>query len=172
MYLRFSIQNKVLFLGITKALVTCFKGFMKSYKTASSFVKLVNPYLEDIAACRVDYCQTKSIPATNWVSDNFIALARIFPWFYGMYCINFQPDKDTRSYQEKRTLMQQLINSYSVMISALMTRTPDDHDKDFVQGRVKVIEQQIKVFLTACSRFGKACGDEFWEKRGNFYSLL
>ena len=63
--------------------------------------------------------------------------------------------------------MQQLINSYSVMISALMTRTPND-----LEGRVKVIEQQIKVFLTACSRFGKACGADFWEKRGNFYSLL
>ena len=163
----------MLFLGVTKAVLKCMNRFMKSYGHGAAFEALINPLLEDLAGFHVDYCQTKTLPDSNWISDNCIALARIFPWVYGIYCINSKPSDDKKQeFQAEITIIQQLINSYYVMISALMYRAPEDEDRVSFERRVEIIDQKIKVFLSLCSRLSGKIDDQFWEKRGNFYSLL
>lgn len=147
---------------------------MKTYGHGASFEALLNPLLEDIAGFRVDYCQLRNIPDANWISDSYLAFARILPWVYGIYCLNFKPprDKEEEFTQELR-LMQQLINAYYVMISALMHRPEDTNEShESFQRRVGIIEQKVKVFLTICSLLSEKIDDDFWQQRGNFYSLL
>lgn len=92
-------------------------------------------------------------------------MARLLPWVFGMFCINFRPKNDEKveEFEKSVLLMQQLLNAFSVMISALMTRKKVDYT---------ILDKKIKIFLTTCSKFGVDVGDEFWQHKGNFYSLL
>ena len=77
----------VLFLGITKALMSTLSCFMKHYGHGATFENFINPFLQDIASFRLEYCVMKKIPDTLWVSENYVGMARIFPWAFGLYCI-------------------------------------------------------------------------------------
>lgn len=159
----------VIFLGITKALVACFASFITGYSDLTAFHDDINPFLQDIASFRLDYCMMKTLPNTLWVSENYLALARILPWVCGYYCSNFKPKETSRAHcsqQWKRQVdaFQQLFNAYSVMVSALMSRDEPNYE---------VLDQQIKIFLSTCARMdGVISGSSFWAEKGNFYSLL
>ena len=159
----------LIFLGITKALIACFEEFMKGYGHKTNFEQFINAHLNDIAAFRLDYCAMKKIPTTQWVSENYLALARIFPWVYGLYCINYEVKDGSRVhfpelFKQQVKLMQQLLNAYHSALSALMTR---ESTIDF-----DLLEKRIKIFLTMCRKFGVAIEDNFWASKANFYSLL
>ena len=160
----------VIFLGVTKALVACFASFITGYSDLTAFHDDINPFLEDIASFRLDYCVMKTLPNTLWVSENYIALARILPWVFGYYCANFKPKQSSNAHcsqqwQIQVDAFQQLFNAYSVMVSTLMSRDKPDYD---------ILDQQIKIFLTTCTRLDAVLtGDtSFWAEKGNFYSLL
>ena len=162
----------VLFLGITKALMSTLFCFMKHYGHGATFENFINPFLKDIASFRVDYCVLKKIPNTLWVSENYIGMARIFPWAFGLYCLNFKPTADSivhdqTIFDDEVLLMKRLINSFSVMIANLMSRNPNYEEKER-----DVLDKQIKIFLTTCSNFCSKFGGPSWETKGNFYSLL
>ena len=160
----------MIFLGITKALVACFATFITSYTDLTAFYKDINPFLVDIASFRLDYCMLKTLPDTLWVSENYVGLTRIFPWVFGYYCAEFKPKESSKAHchqtwQGQVDAIQQLINSYSVMVSALMSRNEPDFD---------ILDQQIKIFLTTCDKLVSVLPEakSFWAEKGNFYSLL
>jgi len=102
-------------LGITKALVAAFSTFITSYKDLSTFNNKINPFFEDIASFWLDYCMTKTLPDTLWVSENYIALTRLLPWVFGYYCANFKPKESSSSnchqtWEIQVKAMDQLIN--------------------------------------------------------------
>ena len=59
--------------------------------------------------------------------------------------------------------MEQLINSYNIMVSVLMSREKTDFE---------LLKQAIKIFLTTCDKFAKETAGAFWKKKANFYCLL
>ena len=99
----------------------------------------------------------KKTPDTLWVSENYLAMARIFPWAYGLYCLNFRPSAesmvhDATTFRDEVLLMEQLINTFSVMVANLMSR-----DTNYANKERDILEKQIKIFLTTCSNFSTKC---------------
>ena len=162
----------MIFLGITKALMSTLRCFMKRYGHGTDFENFINPFILDIASFRLDYCVLKKTPDTLWVSENYLAMARIFPWAYGLYCLNFRPSTesmvhDETTFRDEVLLMEQLINTFSVMVANLMSR-----DTNYANKERNILEKQIKIFLTTCSNFSTQCDGPTWETKGNFYTLL
>ena len=98
------------------------RGFMTHYGHNISFKNSINPFILDIAIFCLDYCIMKKIQDTLRVSENYLAMDWIFPWAYGLYCINFRPSADSTKQDgqvlnEKVILIKQLINSFSVMVA-------------------------------------------------------
>ena len=82
------------------------------------------------------------------------------------YFLNF----NVSSEDEHRVHWERLINALYVMMAMLMTKDRVDTEN---------LDKHIKIFLTCCARVGDMMreGDDsgappFWEKKGNFYSLL
>ena len=100
---------------------------------------------------------------TQWLSENCLAFARVFPFIIGLYCLNFKPnessDKATAWMADALALLR-LANAFYVMISALMSL--DEHPD------IQMLDRKIRIFLTCCDKFGKQLGINFWENKGNF----
>ena len=75
----------LLFLGVIKATVKRVEDWMKSKGKYERFIKFVCGMLEAVQSLGIQWC--KALPYTTgnfggWVSENYLALARVLPWFY------------------------------------------------------------------------------------------
>lgn len=110
----------------------------------------------------------KPLPDTLWVSENYIGLARVLPWVYGNYTLNFKPSANStvsipEEWSKQARAMERLMNAFNAMVSVLMSRD---------EVNIDLVEQRIKVFLTTCNQFGIDTQMTFIDGKGNFYSLL
>ena len=145
---------------------------MNHYGHGAGFEDFINPFITSIGLFRLDYCVMAKMPDTLWVSENYLAIARIFPWVYGLYSLNFKPSDnskvhDSNVFSDEITLMKQIINSFSVMVANLMSR-----DMTYAEEERDKLDKQIKIFLTTCRNFSEKFGGPSWQTKGNFYSLL
>ena len=125
-----------------------------------------NPFLLDIQAMRLDWCRVKPLPNTQWLAEDEMGLARLFPFVYGQFFLNMDLGN---SFTSPKTLkaLEQLVHSFHVMVCGIMSpRKTSSH----------VIDAHVKVFLSCCNRFEASYrGAEkapFWSTKGNFVSLL
>ena len=156
----------MLFLGIVGSILEIFASFLVKNKHETAFNAHINGYLTDIISFRLDYCILKKLPKKSWISENVLGLTRILPFLVSQYFLNF----NVSSEDEHRVHWERLINALYVMMAMLMTKDRVDTEN---------LDKHIKIFLTCCARVGDMMreGDDsgappFWEKKGNFYSLL
>ena len=75
----------MIFRGVTKDCIELMSGFMKDHKLETKFHEMINPFLLDIQAMRLDWCRVKPLPNTQWLAEDEMGLARIFPFVYGQF---------------------------------------------------------------------------------------
>ena len=75
----------LLFLGVIKATIKRIEDWLKSKCKYEGFVKFVRGRLESVQYLRLGWCKVLPYTSGNfggWVSENYLALARLLPWFY------------------------------------------------------------------------------------------
>ena len=157
-----------LFHGIVPACLAAANDFMTEFNLLSTFENVVNKHLSEIATFRIDWSKPKNLPKKGWLGENSLAFARVMPFIYGQFFLQVQlPQSATTLAQETLVALRQLFNSLHVMLSMLMS------PREF---ETKLIDANIKVFLSCCDRFVKLHYDSsvspFWATKGNFLSLL
>jgi len=141
--------------------------FMVDQGLTQKFERLVNPYLIDIQALRLDWCKIKFLPKRQWLAENELAFSRIIPFVYGLFFMNLELPKGTHTSIQSQHAIQQMIHSMHVMICILMS--PQDP-------AAEEIEEHVKVFLSCCHHFSRSYYNQsdipFWAKTGSFPTLL
>ena len=80
------VPMHLLFLGVAKSLVLDIQGWLKAQKQHSSFVLYASNVLSTLYELKLGWC--KVLPSYSsgkfggWVSENYLALVRIFKWIY------------------------------------------------------------------------------------------
>ena len=155
----------MLLTGITKDLATLMENFMLSNSHSKPFERFINSLLDGLMLWQLDYVKVQSFPTKRYVSENFLALARLMPWIYSVYFRNWVPT-NSGACVEDILKIQRLIFSGFIMISHLMRE--DEIPIDF-------IDDAIKVFLTSWDDLENAIGslisNSMWSK-GNHLSLM
>ena len=128
------------------------------------------------SSLKLEWLKPGDLPAKQWASENYIAMARLLPFAFGFYCNRFDPYRGGVSYNQI-VLFQRLINSFSMMIALLMRI-------DYVEE--VVLERAIKLFLSCWSYCENSFGRSFTRNeineeddntnsifnKGNFLCLL
>jgi hypothetical protein len=75
----------LIFLGVIRATIKRIEEWMRSRGKYDGFVKSVGGTLESLQLLSLSWC--KALPYTKgsfggWVSENYLAIARVLPWFY------------------------------------------------------------------------------------------
>jgi len=71
----------LIFLGITKATKKLVDKWIKVTKRKISFKLIENELLGSVANMGLDWCKI-ILTESGWVSDNYLAFARISKWYY------------------------------------------------------------------------------------------
>jgi len=157
----------LVFHGIVAYCVERIEEFMVDQGLTQKFDRLVNTYLIDIQALRLDWCKMKFLPKKQWLAENELAFARIIPFVYGLFFMNLELPERTNTSIQSQHAIQQMVHSLHVMICILMSpRNPGAEE----------IEEHVKIFLSCCHRFSRSYYDRsevpFWARTGNFPTLL
>lgn len=118
-------------------------------------MRLVNPlltYLRD--TLRLSFCVAKLLPNKKWLSENYVAFARLVPFMYTIYFNNFcRPGSVIGRHGN---LVRKLVNSFNVLLSILMRPNQNDITKGMVDDAVKIylqclnnVDNAIGSYLTA-----------------------
>lgn len=129
-----------MFTGVTSDVLMLVQRVMARARKKNKFnEKFTTDILSDLVKYRLEWIKCKQLPATQYASENFIAIARLFPFLMGFYFYKLDPYGNGVTGQHIQ-LLSQLANSFSVMISALMRV-----DKDVTS---QWLDQTIKIFLS------------------------
>jgi hypothetical protein len=75
----------LLFLGVVKTTVRRIQQWLKLRGKSEPFLVQARKMLPPLQALRLSWCKAIKFPGGKmggWVSENYVALVRIFPWFY------------------------------------------------------------------------------------------
>ncbi len=155
--------------GITNDFVTILLQMLTKDGNKSKFIRLVNPLLEYLRdSLRLSFCAAKRLPNKKWVSENYVAFARLVPFMYTTYFRNYsRQDSVTGRYA---LLVRKLVNSFNYLLSILMR--PDQNQ--ITKG---VIDDAVKIYLQCLNNVDSSFGSELkgnigiWTKQ-NPLSLL
>ena len=157
----------LVFHGIVAYCVERMDEFMADHGLTQKFERLANAYLLDIQSHRLDWCKMKYFPKKQWLAENELALARIIPFVYGMFFLNFQLPARCNTTKKTEMAIMQMFHSMHVMISVLMS--PRDP-------LAEEVDEHVKIFLSCCHRFSRSYYSKskkpFWANTGNFPTLL
>lgn len=81
------VPMHLLFLGITKTTMKRIMEWMKQKNSHANFLKMSGGVLESISNLHLDWCVAISLNGAKfggWVSENFLAVARLTRWYYSM----------------------------------------------------------------------------------------
>jgi len=141
----------LLFSGITSDLVNFMFSMMTKASRKSKFEDEFSPIMSKASSLKLEWLKPGDLPAKQWASENYIAMARLLPFAFGFYCNRFDPYRGGVSYNQI-VLFQRLINSFSMMIALLMRI-------DYVEE--VVLERAIKLFLSCWSYCENSFGRSF-----------
>ena len=101
------VPMHLLFLGVGKTLVLDTQEWLKARNAHSRFVTYASRVLSSVEALQLDWC--KVLPYSSgkfggWVSENYLALVRIFKWIYAPIV---QMELDAAPFVEPETPQQQ-----------------------------------------------------------------
>ena len=158
----------LVFHGVVANIVEVAHQFMADHGLASEFMRMVNPYMLDIATLRLDWCHMKLLPKSQWLAEDELGLSRILPFIYGQFFLNLA-DKTKNSDTTSKTLHALAQVFHSLHVTACMLMTPPD-------SLVKLIDVHVKLCLSCCDCFVKSYKEKgmipFWSTKGNYLSLL
>ena len=124
---------------------------MTSGKQKSSFVSVVNPFTNYLgSSLRLSFCVPRRLPNKKWVSENYIAFARIAPFMFGTYFSKYHERNNTMALGNG-ILLQRLINAFNVLISTLMRPNQNDITRD-------MIDDVVKIYLSCLNDLDKSIG--------------
>jgi hypothetical protein len=133
------VPMHLLFTGVTSDLLSLVQKVMAKSRRKAKFNEEFTKIISEIMRYKLDWLKVKPLPATQFASENYVAIARLFPFLLGFYVSAFNPYGNgvtTRHIQ----LLTQVINSYSVMIASLM-RSDDEVT-------ASLLDRDIKLFLS------------------------
>jgi hypothetical protein len=76
----------LLFLGVIKTVMQNIQEWMVKRNKGSTFIQYSNGTLESVTKLGLDWCKCltyKTGKLGGWVSENYLAAARLICWFYG-----------------------------------------------------------------------------------------
>ena len=168
----------LLFLGVEKTVNKEIRNLLKAYGKLSLYKKHVATVLDDLTNISVrDWCDIMVYGEggfSNWISDNFLAMARIAPWFYSTIDIVKDSNKQGNLSQQMNDIchvVHEMISAKTQMIYRIMgdTMTADI---------IIEIEIYIKLFLSSYVRFENILSQKesrkfpSWVTASNFICLL
>ena len=106
----------------------------------STFEDVVNPYLLEMQALRLDWLYMKSLPKTNWLAEDELGFSRISSFVYGLFFLNVPLDESSTISRGCLLSIRQMISALMVMVSLLMS------PRDPV---IILIDRHIKIFCHA-----------------------
>ena len=142
-------------------------------KLKTKFNESFTQVLNRIKSLKLDWLKTDTLPDTQWASENYLAIARLFPFLVGYYehhseysfCVG-----GVQGMTPSRSLcLRKLCNVYSTMLGLLM-RKEKIHAED--------LDGVIKLFLSCVVNFEKSLKPSSNGKesivfsKGNLLSLL
>jgi hypothetical protein len=90
------VPMHLLMLGVVKTVMLKVGACLREIKQSTTFIKMVKGILKHIKKMNIEWCKILEFPTTDttggWVSENFLAMARLGSWFYHM--ITFLPLKE------------------------------------------------------------------------------
>ena len=174
-----TIMHQV-FLGVTKSLFTdVINDWLKSSRSYSVYVATINPRLLSIKDMSIDFCKAETVSPSGggfgrYVSENYLAFARICKWVYSsMAIIRGEP------------AVQELISGFLAMVARIMVTG------DITPSIADDTDRHVKLFLTMFHNFQKShlnttssrqVGDDgnsqpqnvkpYWLSKYNYITLL
>ena len=77
----------LLFLGLSKHMMSSVQNWAKTQRKGKAFTAYAKGLLEAVAKLNVPWCKPQPYgegTAGSWVSEDYLSLAKIMPWFYSM----------------------------------------------------------------------------------------
>jgi len=154
----------LLFLGIVKASINLMHDWATNKKKTKEFIRSAGFNLHRIKSIHLSWC--KVIPYSNegttgWISENYVAISKIFPWFFSSFLFKCVP------LGEDRKLLVRLVTSLRVMLARVM-------DTSMSEDKIIEIERHIKIFLSCYDDVDKLVpvAKPRWLQKSNFLCLL
>ena len=156
-----------IFHGIVARIMLLMEEVFTDEDKKTTYEDIVNPYLLEIKALRLDWMHVKTLPKTQWLAEDELGFARIMCFAYGQFFLNVPLRQSSTMSQGSLLSIRQMLSALMVMISLLMS--PRDPN-------VQQIDRHIKFFLSCCQRFCDLYFSPeklpFWANTSNFPSLL
>ncbi len=94
----------LLFLGIVKTIAQKIDQWLKARDKSTTFIKFMDGKMEFLQKLQLSWCRTvpyKGGKFGGWISENFIALTRIYPWFYAYLPFVAKDPEEPKQYEHK-----------------------------------------------------------------------
>ena len=167
----------LLFLGIVKASKELLSQWISLNKEYKKYDRCTKYMFKSITELGLDWCKVINTN-TGWVSDNYLAYARILKWIYHPISM-LQWDQKLISEESNvftPIIADSFVGSLLSTISSIMTRVVDDCI-------IREVEREIKVYLSHVNSFhdmisnsnsktNKRKPKRYWLRKYNFLSLL
>ena len=151
--------------GVAADVIELVDKFLKTHRLGKKFESFANKYLLEIDRFKLCWCKIRYLPKTNWLAEDILGFCRIMPCVYGLFFLHINDDIADTQKTTVSTILQ-MLHTFHVMLSALMNpRCSSDAAK---------IDCYIKLFLSCMHKSIMLItgSNEWWEKKGNFLSLL
>lgn len=147
------------FTGVTKDIVNLLNAILTRHNNKTKFHKRVNPLLNHLKSIlRLSYCLPRTLPNKKWVSENYLAFARLIPFFFATYFNEFNTQSNING---KVKVLQRLVNAFNVLVSTLF------HPKS---RNNSIVDDVVKIFLSCYNDVDKAIGSDL--KKSDNISLF
>ena len=149
--------------GVAADVIELVDKFLKQHRLGSKFESFANKYLLEIFRFKLGWCKVRHLPKKNWLAEDILGFSRVMPCLYSLFFLNHDV---AETHKTTVSTILQMLHTFHVMLSALMNPSCSSHaDK---------IESYIKLFLSCTHRsiILITGSNAWWEKKGNFLSLL
>ncbi len=108
--------------GVISNIVIEFHKFLTFRNRGVELKTVVNKFVLDIISFQLGWCKLKTYPKKQWVSENTFGSSRLIQYFMAMFILNTNLSQRDINAKDAFSLFEKVINSLSVMISALMSK--------------------------------------------------
>jgi hypothetical protein len=158
----------LLFLGITKTILSDIHSWLKSKNLFSNFITVIDNFLQPIIQLNLSWCKMIKYGTGKFgghVSENYLAMARVMKWI--LFLIQQVVVKND-DHVAQMGILHDVVHSFFAMLSRLMQR-------HVTIDLVNAVKRHVKIFLTIYADYDERENGQkrlSWIKKYNFLSLL